>query len=352
MTADQRLRAELTDDRYALPGWPDPVGRISTGVRRRKQRRRVNAAAAGLAVLVLAGLGIPSLRGGATPDTTAGSAVPWADVPAPEPSLARRSVRPDARDCAAADLGKAWSESNGPGHTVVLLPTRIDSRCTLRGSAGIVATDIRTGERGPVSTTQSWVDGASTGAAGYDGVSQVPATIDPGEPARLDVVTTADCAGPPADTHRYRDVAVVVQGREIPVPAVLLSTACPVQVGIWRVLPPLLNLPWVTATIVAPQQVRRGETLRYEVTLTGKLANLKPCPTYRQRLGTTGETLRLNCAAFPEKPGKTVRLAMELDVPADAAPGDTRLTWMLVAGDGHVVIADLSTGGVAVEITG
>lgn len=92
-----------------------------------------------------------------------------------------------------------------------------------------------------------------------------PATVDPGEAARVDVIVPASCAGPSGPVS---DVAIVVLGRAIPVSSLEAPAECPVAFGRWYVIPPLLNVPHLMASIEAPRQVRRGADLRYSVTIT------------------------------------------------------------------------------------
>ena len=151
----------------------------------------------------------------------------------------------------------------------------------------------------------------------------------------------------------YRNVALSVLGREVAVPGLNIETACPVQIGDWRVLPPLLNVPYVIAAIAAQAQVKRGRPMRYEVSLLNSGDRgyaLDPCPVYRQGLAGSSTAYRLNCQIDTITAHRSVRFAMTLDVPADAPLGATRLTWMAVVADGTVIIADLSSGGAPITI--
>jgi len=153
---------------------------------------------------------------------------------------------------------------------------------------------------------------------------------------------------------RYRDIALVTLGHEFPISELEISTACPVGVGPWYVLPPLLNAAWVVASIEAPAQVRRGEALEYVVSLHNASPRpfpLNPCPVYLQRLGEHAGTYQLNCAVSTIPAHTSVRFAMRLRVPDQAPVGETRLTWMAVMADGEVAIADLATGGVPITVT-
>lgn len=354
MKVEDQLRELLADDRYAVAAWPDPVDRVVRGVDRRRRRRRAVVAMAAV-VFGVVGIGVPSLlraQSTAAPVDQVGDRhlVPWRAEPAPEPTnLARRTARADARDCSATDLNRqAWvgaERTAGDARTyTVLLPNISDSRCTLRGSGELVATDAATGRRGPLAMLH---DGAA------DQVSQYPATIDPGEPARIDLRTTAACSRESKAATRYRDLALVVQGREFPISALEMTLKCPVGVGSWHVLPPLLNVPDIVASIEAPTSVRRGEALEYVVTLLNsghRSYHFDPCPVFTQRLAGTAQTHRLQCADTAIDPQRSVRFQMLIPVPADAEPGRAVLSWMAVARNGKVIVADLATGGATIQI--
>lgn len=365
MTVEEQVRQALTDERHALPGWPDPIGRVSIGIRQRRRRRAV---VTGLAVAIVAAVGVPvalrSAGGGAPGDEMpANGVIGWVDAPVPRPThLARREPRPDARECTPADLGVtpgarspvAWVEPGGEGdegdghqRLTVLLANSRDSRCTLRGSVELVATDASTGRRGALAT---WSEPPKA-----DGVNQYPATIDPGEPARVDLVTSARCAGAAPSPRRYRDVALVTLGQEIAISGLDLPIGCPLGVGSWYVLPPLLNVPDQVVSIEAPERVRRGDTLEYVVTVLNSSDRpfpLRPCPVYAQRLGAEATTHRLNCAVRAIAGHTSVRFRMRLAVPETVPLGTNRLSWMAVMDDGRVAIANLATGGVEIEVTG
>jgi hypothetical protein len=351
MTVEERLRRALTDERHALPGWTDAVERVGAGVRRRRRRR---VAAVALTVLAITGLGVPTLYGwtGAirgSDGTGADGVAAWTDAGATQPTLARREPRPDARDCAVADLGPvSWIEGSGKlagdGATTLLLGNKSESRCTLRGSVGLSGVDRNTGRR-------TALQNGETGRV-EDAAHQYPATIDPGEPARLDVGTTGPCADGTKPT-RYRDIAVVTMGHEFPVSGLEIGGGCRILTGAWYVQPPLLNAPYRSASITAPATVRRGTSLEYEVTVRNEgdgSLRLDPCPVYIQKLGDIASTHRLNCSRSVVSSRSAMRFQMRIAVPADAALGKTSLTWMAVMGDGRVTIADLAEGGVSVDV--
>ena len=145
----------------------------------------------------------------------------------------RRSPRPDAPACRPDGLrGPAWTgvraRGDAPDAVVVLLANERDTRCTLTGSAGLVATDPA-GRRTAVPT--------SPAPRPADPVGQYPATIDPGEPARLVFTLRGGCGTP----VRYTAPAIVVAGREVPVEGTAALTTCGLSAGEWHVVPPVLN---------------------------------------------------------------------------------------------------------------
>jgi hypothetical protein len=101
-----------------------------------------------------------------------------------------------------------------------------------------------------------------------------------------------------------------------------------------------------------PASVRRGTTLRYQVTLTNstmrRTISLDPCPGFEQSISSGDSDViaihLLNCDEAPSelapaevdssgehetKPGDAVTFAMELSIPTDFPLGDARLAWRL-----------------------
>ncbi|HLL64528.1 MAG TPA: hypothetical protein VK453_02145 [Micromonosporaceae bacterium] len=367
MSLEQELREVLTDSARALPAWPDAVGRIQVGVRRRRTRRRAAVAVVALVGAVLVGIpAVAELRGGraapiggpsGAPPTGGLSAappvgglsaavVPWLDTPADPPTdLARRSPRPDREPCAVADMvDNTWVErsqtpSGGPVLTVLMGGSMVP-RCTLAGSAELTGVDITTGRRTRIPVT------AGTSVDG--GIKQYPATIDGGEAARIDIVGGCNDSGPTG----YRDAALTVQGREIPLPDLKLTMDCRLSIGSWYVQPPLLNAP-LTVQITAPDTTRAGTDLDYTVTVRNTFPRpyrLAPCPVYRQTFDGLASTFRLNCAIREIGAHSSATFAMRVRVPADAPAGPARLRWMAVLADGTVAIGDIATDGVVVQV--
>jgi hypothetical protein len=337
------------EDRKALASWFRPLAAAISNRRR----------AATVTVVCVAGavaLGVPAARaliGGADGSGVVGGdgVVPWKDTPTAQPAyLVHRNPRPDARDCRPEDLGRTvWFESTQDPPKGVLyilaVANKSDSRCTLRGEARLTAATTTGGRR----TTTSQPEPVSALAT-----HQYPATIDPGEPARIDLRTSSRCITETATTHRYRDLRLSIPGFDASVPGLPLNSGCIASTGSWYVRPPLLNAPSQVVSIDAPREVRRGDVLTYTITVTNpsdQTLRLDPCPPYTQRLGDRASTYLLNCSSSSIAPHKSMRFQMKFPVPADSIVGPTTLSWMAVLADGTVAVADLATGGVAVHVT-
>jgi hypothetical protein len=334
MTPEERLHGLLTDDRHAVAAWADPVGRVARGIDRRQHRRRVGVAAA-LAVVALVVAAVPAtVRWSATPPTTPGAplrtvdAVPWR--PAPRPALPPAPLRPRlpvARACEADDLEtpEYTGDKHSRGRYSLVLFNVADTRCTMRQSTAIVATDPRTGRRVELPTEPAIVDT----------VGDPPPTIEPRERAEIDLVLTDDCDAPP--NPAYVSPALYTAGREFPIRKFVFHTGCLVRLGAWRVRQPDLPAPYLEVRIGVPNTVQRGRPLVYYVLLRNAgpaPIPLDPCPVFYQRL--TGnerpaEHHEFNCPGREIPPYGRLRFEMRIDVPADMAPGYQYLIWRAVA---------------------
>jgi len=339
MSLDSRLRDVLHDNRFELPGWDDPVGRVRRGIGRRRRRRMMLGGA--IAALLIA---IPAVLAQHPFEDSPGidSPIPFVDseaLAAPT-HIARRSPRPEAKPCERMGdepwLRQDWLR---PGVTTVMLTAAAApslQRCTLHDNGGttLTATNKTTGLR----------EVFTAGSATPPGAWQAPATIDPGEPARLDIVAGKGCGQP------FDDFTLAVQDR---VYDLGLTTECPPTVTQWYVEPPLLNAP-LTVTMKAPATVQRGQWFEYVVTVLNAFNRpykLVDCPVYLQRIGTQAIWRRLNCDRLRSFPAhKPVQFTMRAYVPADQPAGITQLSWMAVMADGEVAIAEISTDGVKVEV--
>jgi len=336
MNLDSRLRDVLRDNRFELPGWDDPVGRVARGIRRRKRNRWVIGCV--IAAILIAVPTVPWLQPTEKPP---GVDSPIAFVAGEElvaPSyLARRSPRPDVKPCTRMSdtpwLKPDWLR---PELTTVMLPAFTSlERCTLYDNGGTTmsATNVSTGLR----------EVFTPGSATPPGAWQSPATVDPGEPARIDIIAGKGCG------QKFDDFVITVLGQPHQLD---LTTECAPELTNWYVEPPLLNAP-LTVTMKAPGTVQRGQWFDYVVTV---LSNLSPvsvvqCPVYQERLGNRATWRKLNCDRLRYFPSYIpVKFAMRAYVPPDHPTGPTKLSWMAVMSDGKVAIAEIANDGVPVEV--
>ncbi|ROO51653.1 uncharacterized protein DUF4232 [Micromonospora sp. Llam0] len=344
MNIEDRLRRLLTDNLPDVPTWSDPVGRIGDGVTRRRRRRRIASAALAISVIMLTSVGVAQVSASRTDHTLRpgdSDVVPWQQKPVNSVTVIRREPRPDSRPCNPSDLTRsAWTEATEPGVVTLLVANNSDTRCTLRGTAMLTGLEQQSSARRQIEARALVTEPEPLG--------QHPATIDPGEPARIDLRVSDRCSDPAASVVRYLDVEIVTLGRSIPVAQLELPGTCPVEIGQWYVLPPPLYTPFVSASIEAPKAVQRGTQLTYVVTLRNESGNalpLSPCPiTVQQISGQTSKNL-LNCTDETLGAHQSRRFEMQMWIPADTQLGRNRLSWMAVMGDGRVTVADLATGG-------
>ncbi|WP_433206413.1 hypothetical protein ACQP00_39495 [Dactylosporangium sp. CS-047395] len=334
MDLEQLIRRELGDERHNQTGWATPVERVQAGIRRRR-RRRYTTMAAIVAGAVLAGVGVLALP---VPDEQAAQGVvAWDRTEAALPALARRSPRPDTSPCAAEDVERgAWLDgtsiaADGTVTYTMVVPSFRSTRCTQAGAPVLRAdgVDVQAQPMAPAG------DGAQT-----------PATVDPGEPIRVDIAVTPCPGGQPSPHHR-----LTLDGG-LAVPNVT-TLGCDYRISPWYVQAPLLNAP-LTVAMDVPQQAGRGTTLVYRVRVTNtfpRTFRLEPCPAYRQGIAGTAKTYRLNCAVRSIPPHATVEYEMRLDIPSTVDRGRTKVTWMAAFADGTVAIGEIATAGAAIDLT-
>jgi len=339
---EERLRRLMTDDRLALPSPPDTVTRVQARMRRRHRLRRLLGMFTGIVVVIAVPVAV-----------RLGMVAPAEPTPAPSPSVVawlnepttpgeleatEPPERPAARPCAAEDVAAqavVGDTEGAGGHilTTIRLGNASSSRCTLSGTMSLAG--IRT-ERGTIIDNVGW--------------KQYPATIDPGEEARVDLETSYMCDGA---QKQYHDIVMKVLGRSFPLAGLRLGSTCPVRAGDWYVQidapTPEPRYAGLTATIQAPATVVRGSTVDYVVTLTNPgttAVRLDPCPVYLEQLWKNVAYYRLNCAAGEIGAGASVRFAMRLRIDAETPLGPTRLQWNLAETAGSTAEAT-----VPVEVT-
>ncbi|WP_189172166.1 DUF4232 domain-containing protein [Pilimelia anulata] len=221
-----------------------------------------------------------------------------------------------------------------PVTVTVLVGNGSDSRCTLEGRP-----TVRVGDR-PLVVSASDPRGPAV---------QYPATVDPGEPARVTLTLRDGCAA----GRTGGAVAIVEGGREIPVSGLRLDGGCVRAASAWHVEPPLLNLPGLVATIHAPDSAARGEEISFLVTVentSDRRQDFGGCPAYVAGIGGWSESRKVNCQMTSIEAGSRVDYAMKLVVPTKGVQGKVTLTWTLVAPDGRVVVADLVGGGTPITV--
>jgi hypothetical protein len=348
MSVEERLRRTLADEVLVLPAWPDPVGRVSAGITRRRRLRRLFGAVSTAVLAVLtAGVwtAVVAPAGPRPAPSPSAAIVPWKDSPIGAVDLfPPPSPRPSARPCGAADLAtsvKVTDNGAAGGHRFIDVTIRntSGSRCTLSGSAQLTATDARTGARGRL-TTRS---GTGYGGTGYE----TPATIDPDEEATLGLVTGNGCNGG-ANPTTYRDIAVVMLGRSYPLGTLTVQTTCELEVTDWMLdiqTRPLTPPPYarLVPTLDVPATVRIGQWFDFTVTLTnptGAAVAVVPCPAYRMTVFKGGGSYWLNCPGTPVPAHGAVRFAMRLQVAGSTPPGLVHLQWQLLDQPGVSPVAD------------
>ena len=338
---ERELHNVLTDPRHTLAAPVDGLDRVLSGVRRRRRRRRVAGSVAAAAV-VLAGSAVavqaPALLNGRNEAPTAATAtMPWVDVTVEPPALARRAPRPDAPACDPADFRDLSTVDVLDNRATVLLGHSGTSRCSLRGTPVLVGTDPATGKRKTLATN---VDDLIL----KDDVRQFPATVEPGERAFFDVT---GCTG----GRNYRDLAVRLGGRDLPITDVTVGTGCRAEVNDFHVQPPVLSGP-LTYTMEAPTTAERGRYLDYTVTIsnpTDRPYTFEQCPAYLQTLGEGGVWQQLNCGGRDIPAQGSARYAIRMLV-MDAMPSSTRLRWLGVLSDGTTIENRGTPEGLPVEV--
>jgi hypothetical protein len=171
----------------------------------------------------------------------------------------------------------------------------------------------------------------------------VPATIEPGEAADLEILTYGGCLdGRPETVYtavrlRFADGGTMSLGED-------LNATCGVNVGAWhRLAPePVDPLAGMELQIAAPATIRPGENLDFVVTLvnpTPRDIPLDPCPNYSVILESTVKIVgshALNCVDAGGQPrvvpsGMSLSFGMRLPIPADPGltAGPKLLRWSL-----------------------
>jgi hypothetical protein len=263
--------------------------------------------------------------------------IAWLDSPAAIPTEPAPTPPPIERPCTAADLPATTTFEYSPGISqsmgfTIYVQNVGPSACTVTGDPVLYSADAQGHEQVVPVTRSDWADG--------------PATIAPGERARLLVIFRHSCEGA-LDQYQYRSIEVVQSGRRISVPGLSASGSCPaVDLGRWLLpLPPpgpapTLRYGSLVPLLDVPATVSAGATLDYVVTLnnpTPAAITLRPCPVYREQVFKQVDTYLLNCdapGAGTVPAGGSLRFAMRATVSAYTPQGGQRLTWTILEPDG------------------
>jgi hypothetical protein len=350
-TIEDELRQLLADPPHPPRSGADAVDRVRAGVRRRRRHRAAMVGVGTLTVTMLAaGVVVGTLlRGPAhrpepvapsptlTAPTPDASAIPWRDLPSveyPEPSW---PPRPAATPCRAADLAFEGIDSGaamGTTDTSIRFRNAGSARCTLSGRPTVIGRNSRTGATVtvPVETSTMFEPRPD----------QVPATIDPGETAQVNVETHGGCLDGRPET-RYGPLRLRLPHGEGELrTSTTINGTCGVGLTVWH-RPAALDtsierLGKLSVSIEAPRTVAVGTALDFVVALhndTGEDIPLSPCPNYLMYLRAikvSGGSHQLNCAVSAVPAHGQVRFAMRLDLPASPdLVGEQTVEWMLDA---------------------
>ncbi|MFG2040782.1 hypothetical protein [Dactylosporangium sp. NPDC048998] len=349
-TIEADLRAAMRTGPSQVAARPDPVARVESGVTRRRRRRLlVTTAAAALAVgTVVAGTGLiidRPFRSTADTSTAVG-----AEPVAAAPQILRRSPRPDRQPCRIDNVDSMdWIVQSAPwglSTGLALRPNNSD-RCTLSGRPQLSGINTATGASEPIAAVDA-------GQLDTSVTRQFPATIDPGEPARIEIRGGKCPAG--QEPRSYRSLVVTVGTQKIPLPSSRsLTGICGADVSQWFVEPPMLYAA-LNAKLEAPRVLGRGQDFTYTVQIDNVYARnypLSSCPIFRLGIAATdiGPWQRINCTQAAIHGHDSIRFTLHGQIPPDTEPGQHKLTWMAAMSTGEATIADMGTGGTTVTIT-
>jgi len=322
---------------------PRTVNRVLAGVTRRRRMLAATASAVLVAGAAVAGTGLITHRPAST-TAVVGSA------PADAPQVLRRSPRADRQPCRLDNLDSAgWVVQSAPWGLSTGLALRPDNseRCTLSGTPQLSGVNSATGVLEPIAA-------ADAGPLDSGVARQFPATIDPGEPARVEIRGAKCVAG--QKPRSYRNLVLTAGAEKISLPgARRLDDICGADVSQWYVEPPMLYAA-LNATLQAPTVLRRGQEFTYTVRIDNVYAreySLSPCPAYRLGIAATpiGSWQRVNCTLNSIDGHDSSTFTLPGRIPPGTEPGPHKLTWMAVMSTGEATVADMGTSGTTVTIT-
>ncbi|MBU2669891.1 hypothetical protein KOI35_40910 [Actinoplanes bogorensis] len=345
-TIEEDLRTAMHAGSSAIAAWPDPVARVEAGVTRRRRRTLLvtSAAAVLTAGVAFAGVGIAGHR--EPPPNSIVSA-----EPAAAPTIARRSPRAAVQPCRLDRVDEVdWIVQSAPWglSTGFAVRPNESERCTMTGRPVLSGVNTATGRSEPVTVV-------NLGPLEDDVTRQFPATVDPGEPARVKIRSSTTCpAG--QKPKSYRDLVLTFGEKKLPLSGSnKLTGVCGADVSQWYVEPPM-DYASLNATVKAPAVLRAGEEFSYTVTIDNVFPDKYKsgsCPVFRLSVAAdgTGPWQRINCEETTIGGRGSVEFTLPGTIPADVEPGRHKLTWMAAMGNGEAVIADMGTDGTAVTVT-
>jgi hypothetical protein len=307
-----------------------------------------------IVIFLLGALPVCAITSG--PARSEGSVVPWLDRPAPEQPAVQASPAPAQRPCTANDLQIVLGQKgahHGYATQEIRLTNRGSDKCSF---TGFPATQVVHENEAPQSL------------AAHELAPQLASErldLDPGEEATLLVGAPGACD---ASAEPQRKVATRVRvalpnGEPKVLDEAHVDTLCG-PASVLRFAPARNVAPLkmkaaaasgpqtgeLTGAVTAPETARRGDTLRYTVTLSNPTAaaiSLASCPSYTQSLYSEGKvasnTKLLNCNATGGKIAahSSVSYEIQLPIPAGLPTGDAKLSWVMQNGPGVGAVVTL-----------
>jgi hypothetical protein len=345
-TIEEDLRAAMHAGPPPVAGWSDPVTRVEDGITSRNRRRLISITASAALVAGVAVAGAVIQRTPPPPTATIVSAEPVA-----APQILRRSPRPERQPCQLDGVDSLeWIVQSAPWGPSTGFALRSDNseRCTLSGKPLLSGTNVATGVSEPVATADLGpLDGSIT--------RQFPATIDPGELARIQIRGDTACREG-QKPRSYRNLVLTAGGKQLKLPASrALTGICGADVSRWFVEPPM-DYAALNAAVQAPPVLHQGQDFTYTVRISNAFPSAYPlssCPAFRLNVApaTSESWQRIVCTQTSIAAHSSIEFTLLGHIAPDAAQGRHKLTWMAVMSSGEAAIADMATDGAAVTIT-
>lgn len=317
----------------------------STGARKHWPHRLVAGAAMSLAVVGVFGVAAASryaasrssqlpatISGGTIASSVLSHAVPWVDRPAGRAAVdgrvSRMSAPPPCR----------------PGQ----LQARLGNQGAWLGFAtqGVEVTNVSS-QACSFSSRVSVAGAGRGGAAGQFAASPPkPITIEAGRYAFMMLQAAGTCRGAGRTNDPILSAFTValggatqrLDGGRLDIVCGLLHAEF-IPVDNPPPMPSLARPNTVKAQYAGPQEVARGTTLKFAITLiasAGRVPSYHACPVYTMVLTQfprlVSKSYVLNCHPRGATTSRATVYAMQFDVPADLRPGDVKFSWSLDGG--------------------